>query len=248
MLIFARYYTIQDILVTDDKIVCFHDSLKPVLENAFPTNAGKFNYSIETDEERLLSLQQGGKYECDGVVISRYSLSNLGTQVENKTSKILTSCNGLYPLYEQVLFSQDVIVPISQTLGELGDELLFAMNTMLRKGLYSDVHDWYANLGRECEYTAMGEPVGVKWEAFVTPLIFSCTLAGISLMIGVTRQFNKIRKKLVNTNVVEDLNSEFVVVEDSNIESDVVFMSNELNLDDVGSDSVKAEGNEKDID
>jgi len=38
MLIFARYYTIQDILVKDDKIVCFHDSVKPILESAFPTN------------------------------------------------------------------------------------------------------------------------------------------------------------------------------------------------------------------
>jgi len=161
MLIFARYYTIRDILLKDDKIVCFHDSLKPILESAFPTYVGSFNYSIETDEERLVSLQQGGKYECDGVVISQYSLSNLATRVESKTSELLTSCNRLYPLYEEVLFSQDVIVPMSQTLGELGDELVYAINTRLSIGLYSDVHDRYANLGRDCEYTALGEPVGV---------------------------------------------------------------------------------------
>jgi len=207
-----EYYTIQDILVKDDKIVCFHDSVKPILERAFPTNTGNFNYSIETDEERLLSLQQGGKYECDGVVISRYSLSNLATQVESKTSELLTSCNGLYPLYEEVLFSQDVIVPISQTLGELGDELMYAMNTMLRKGLYSDVHDWYANLGRECEYPALGEPKGVQWKALVTPLIFSCTLAGTALIIGLTRHcfksWKRSRTERVKPNVVEDLNLE----------------------------------------
>jgi len=247
MLSFARYYTIQDILVNDDKIVCFHDSLTPILESAFPTNAGNFNYSIETDEERLLSLQQGGKYECDGVVISRYSLSNLATQVENKTSEVLTSCNGLYPLYEEVLFSQDVIVPISQTLGELGDELMYAMNTMLRKGLYSDVHDWYANVGRECEYTALGEPVGVKWKALVTPLIFSCTLAGIALMIGVTRHFFECWKTF-RRNLVEDVNSQSAVVKDSNTESDVLSMSNGRNQEDVGSDSVKPEEHKKDID
>ena len=247
MLNFARYDTIQDVLLEGDKIVCFHDSLKPIMENAFPTNAGNFNYTIETDEERLLSLQQGGKYECDGVVISRYSLSNLATQVENKTSEVLTSCNGLYPLYEQVLFSQDVIVPISQTLGELGDELLSAMNTMLRKGLYSDVHDWYANSGSGCEYTAMGEPVGVVWKALVTPLIFSCTLAGIALMIGVTRHFFECRKTF-RTNLVTDVNSQSAVVEDSNTESDVLFMSNGLNQEDIGSDSVKAEEHKKDID
>jgi len=247
MLIIARYYTIQDILVKDDKIVCFHDSVKPILESAFPTNAGNFNYSIETDEERLLSLQQGGKYECDGVVISRYSLSNLATQVESKTSELLTSCNGLYPLYKEVLFSQDVIVPISQTLGELGDELMYAMNTMLRKGLYSDVHDWYANLGRECDYTAMGEPKGVQWKALVTPLIFSCTLAGIALIIGLTRQFLKLWK-IFRSKLVEDLNSESVVVEDLNTESDVLFISNGLSREDVGGNSVKAEGHKKDID
>ena len=47
MLIFARYYTIQDILLKDDKIVCFHDSLKPILESVFPTYMGHFNYSID---------------------------------------------------------------------------------------------------------------------------------------------------------------------------------------------------------
>jgi len=163
-----EYYTIQDILIHDDKIVYFHDSFKPILERAFPTNVGNVNYSIETDEERLLSLQLGGKNECDGVVISRYSLSNLATQVENKISEQLTSCNELYLLYEEELFIQDVIVPISQTLGDLGDGLLYAINTMLSKGLYSDVHDRYANLGRECEYTALREPNGVVWKALVT--------------------------------------------------------------------------------
>jgi len=186
-LIIDRFETIHEILNKDGNIICLHSSLKSTMEREFPTNSDSFNYLIEWDEDRLVSLQRDNN-ECDGVVISRYSLASLATRVEMQTSQVLLSCDKLYPLYESELFSLDVIVPISQTLGVLGDELTKVVNTMLDKSVYSDRHNMHANYGRECEYEALGEPSGVSWKSFATPLLFSCSLAVIALLAGLLKK------------------------------------------------------------
>ncbi len=191
----------------DGKIICFHSSLKSTMESEFPTRMDNFNYLLERDEDRLKSLQRDNN-ECDGVVISQYSLASLATQVENQASQVLLSCRKLYPLYERKLFSLDVIVPISQTLGVLGDELTKVMNTMLAKRLYSDRHDIYANVGRECEFEALGEPAGVSWKSFATPLLFSCGLAIIGLITGFLKySLRKRRNASVQSSSDQDVRS-----------------------------------------
>jgi len=100
----ARFKTIRDVFATESKKVCFHDSLYGVMEREYPTNVDKFHNSSISDTERLLSLQSNK--ECDGVVISRYSLSFISTLSE-------FSRNSLYPLYDEDLFAQEVVVAIS---------------------------------------------------------------------------------------------------------------------------------------
>jgi len=144
------------------------------MERKYPTNTEYFVNTTENDIDRLRDLQNDNM--CDGVVISRYSLSFISTQIE--------SCKHLYPLYDEELFTQDIIVAISQTLGALGDELVNVMDIMSSKNLYRDKHDYHSTSYVECTFDALGEPEGVVWKSFLTPFIFSVFCAGIALTIG----------------------------------------------------------------
>jgi len=145
------------------------------MERDFPTYTFSFHSSGETDSSRIGSLQDDSG--CDGVIVSRNSISFIATEKEN--------CKFLYLLYDEELFVQDVVIPVSQTLGDLGDELIKILNVMIEKDLYIDTHDsTWANLGDECKFDALGDRDGVVEESFYTPLIFSVSLAGISLIIG----------------------------------------------------------------
>jgi len=163
------------------------------MERFYPTNIENFIYSDVSDVDRLLTLQLNEG--CDGIIISRYSLDLIATYVENDVVPI-ESCDGLYPLYDQELFTQDVIVPVSQTLGDLGDELIDIMNTMIDKKLYRDLHDErIGDLGKECQFEALGEPDGVVVQSFYSPFIFTMILAGIALVIGVGHFIQKERNR-----------------------------------------------------
>ena len=167
------------------------------MEREYPTNVNNFHISSTNDTERLLNVQNDD--QCDGVVISRFSLSLVSMQIK--------SCKRLYPLFDEELFTQDVIVAISQTLGELGDELVNVMDTMASKNLYLNRHDKDSSLIEECSFDALGEPEGVVWESFLTPFIFSVGLAGIAFIIGLVWTARKEAKKPINKNdciVTED--------------------------------------------
>jgi len=172
LLFFVRYDTLQDLFI-NNKTVCFHDTLANVMEREYPTSVDNFLKSSASDIERIVYVQNDD--QCDGVVISRFSLSLVSTQIK--------SCKHLYPLFDEELFTQDVIVAISQTLGELGDELVNVMDMMSSKRLYLDRHDEYSSPSEECSFDALGEPKGVVWESFLTPFIFSIGLAGIAFII-----------------------------------------------------------------
>mmetsp|Transcript_833 Transcript_833/g.1083 ORF Transcript_833/g.1083 Transcript_833/m.1083 type:complete len:176 (+) Transcript_833:825-1352(+) len=140
------------------------------MERFYPTNIENFSYLNTSDVDRLLTV------DSDVVPI--------------------TSCDGLYPLYDEELFTQDVIVPVSQTLGGLGDELIDIMNTMIDKNLYRDLHD--DRIGRlldECQFEALGEPDGVVVQSFYSPFIFTMILAGIALIIGIRHFIRKERNR-----------------------------------------------------
>ena len=183
LIMLNRFETFQDLLSDkNNKTVCFHDSLKDVMEEMFPTDTRNFDYSNETDEDRLVSLRKSEG--CDGVIISRYSLSYIATQVKTDSLDSLTSCNSLYPLYDDELFTQDVVIPISPTLGSLGDELVDAMNKMLSKDRYIENHHWFASIGEECEFEGKEEKEGVvTHELFAAPFVFSLTLALVSITL-----------------------------------------------------------------
>ena len=184
LILLNRFETFQDLL--NDKNnktrVCFHDSLKDVMEEMFPTDTRNFDYSNKTDRDRLVSLRDSEG--CDGVIISRYSLSYIATQVKTDSLDSLTSCKSLYPLYDDELFTQDVVIPISPTLGSLGDELIDAMNKMLSKDRYIENHYWFASIGEECEFEGREEKEGVvTHELFAAPFVFSLTLALVSITL-----------------------------------------------------------------
>jgi len=198
---YNRYENIQDVL-NDDKSVCIHSSLKGIMERFYPTNIENFNYSKTSDVDRLLMLQLNEN--CDGIIISRYSLDLIATYVENDVVPI-ESCDGLYPLYNEELFTQDVIVPISQTLGDLGDELIDIMNTMIDKKLYRDLHDErIGQLRDECQFEALGEPDGVVIQSFYSPFIFTMILAGFALIIGIRQFIRKERNRQKEVESEED--------------------------------------------
>jgi len=191
----TRFKTIHEVFATENKKVCFHDSLYGVMEREYPTNVDKFRNSSMSDTERLLSLQSNK--ECDGVVISRYSLSYISTLSE-------FSCDSLYPLYDEDLFAQEVVIAISQTLGELGNELVNVMDIMASKNLYRDKHDNYmSNLSEGCEFEAQKYRKGVEWESFFLPLIFSVGLASIAFFVGCTKYICR-RKSMQTENTEKD--------------------------------------------
>jgi len=172
----TRFQTIYDVFSAENKKVCFHDSLFGIMEREYPTDVDNFHNSTANDAERLLNLQNND--ECDGLVISRYSLSFISTQIES-------SCDNLYPLYDENLFTQEVIIAISQTLGEFGDELVNIMDIMASKNLYRESHDnIVSNLSEGCEFKALNDRNGVAWESFFLPLVFSAALAVIAFIIG----------------------------------------------------------------
>ena len=146
------------------------------MERKYPTNVDDFRNSSLDDTERLHDLQSND--QCDGVVISRYSLSFISTQTQS-------SCNSLYPLYDEDLFTQEVVVAVSQTLGELGDELINVMDIMASNNLYQERHDYIvSNLAEGCEFQAVNDRKGVAWESFFAPLVFSGALVVIVFIAG----------------------------------------------------------------
>jgi len=154
------------------------------MERDYPTNTDSFCDSSEIDRKRIHRLQTND--QCDGVVISRYSLSFISTQID--------SCDGLYPLYDEELFAQDVIVPISQTLEGLGDELINIMDIMANKNLYRDNHDDYvAKLGEECKFRALNDQKSFGWKLFLFPIVFSVSLAVIAFTVGFVK-YMRLRK------------------------------------------------------
>ena len=176
VIVSIRFNTIYDVFSTENKKVCFHDSLYGVMERKYPTNVDDFRNSSLDDTERLHDLQSND--QCDGVVISRYSLSFISTQTQS-------SCNSLYPLYDEDLFTQEVVVAVSQTLGELGDELINVMDIMASNNLYQERHDYIvSNLAEGCEFQAVNDRKGVAWESFFAPLVFSGALVVIAFIAG----------------------------------------------------------------
>jgi len=183
VIVSIRFKSIHDVFATENKKVCFHYSLFDIMEREYPTNVGNFHTSNVNDTERLQYLQSND--QCDGVVISRYSLSFISTQVES-------SCNSLYPLYDEDLFSQEVIIPISQTLGELGDELVNVMDIMASKNLYRDRHnDIVSSLDEGCNFRVLNDQNGVLWESFSAPFIFSVVLVVIAFTVGCMKYKNR---------------------------------------------------------
>ena len=171
----GRFKTIHDVFA-NEKTVCFHDSLYGIMKGDYPTNVDNFRNSSANDSQRLLNLQSND--ECDSMVISRYSLSFISTQIKS-------SCDSLYPLYDEDLFSQEVIVSTSQTLGELGDGLINVMDIMASKNLYRDRHDEIvSNLTEGCEFQALNDRKGVAWKSFFSPLLFSIALTVIAFIVG----------------------------------------------------------------
>jgi len=178
-----RFHTIYDVFSTEKKKVCFHDSLRGVMERKYPTNVDDFRNSSVNDTERLHDLQSND--QCDGVVISRYSLSFISTQAQS-------SCDSLYPLYDEDLFTQEVIVAVSQTLGELGDELINVMDIMASKNLYQERHDdIVSSLTEGCEFQAVNGRKGVVWESFFAPMVFSGALVVIAFVVGCMKYKNR---------------------------------------------------------
>jgi len=154
VIVSSRFKTIHDVFSTEHKKVCFHDSLYGIMEREYPTNVDNFRNSSVNDTERLIKLQSN--VECDCIVISQYSLSFISTRIE-------PSCDSLYPLYDEDLFTQEVIVAVSQTLGELGDEVINVMDIMTSKNLYRESHDYsVSNLNEGCEFQALNDRKGVK--------------------------------------------------------------------------------------
>ena len=177
----SRFKTIHDVFAKN-KTVCFHDSLYGVMKRDYPTNVDNFRNSSANDLQRLLNLQSND--ECDSMVISRYSLSFISTQ--NKSS-----CDSLYPLYDEDLFTQEVIVAISQTLGELGDEVVNVMDIMASKNLYRESHDdIVSSLTEGCEFQALNHRKGVAWKSFFSPLVFAAALAVIAFIVGCMKYKN----------------------------------------------------------
>ncbi len=153
------------------------------MERKYPTYIDNFHHSSVNDSQRLLYLQNNNG--CDSIVISRYSLSFISTQTDS-------SCDSLYPLYDENLFTQDVIIAISQTLGELGDELVNVMDIMASKNLYRERHDnIVSSFGEGWEYKDLKDMTGVVWESFIFPLMFSVALAGIALTVGCMKYKNR---------------------------------------------------------
>ena len=174
--------TIREVFATENKKVCFHDSLLGIMEREYPTHVDSFNKSNVNDTQRLQYLQSND--QCDGVVISRYSLSFISTQTQS-------SCNSLYPLYDEDLFTQEVVVAVSQTLGELGDELINVMDIMASNNLYQERHDYIvSNLAEGCEFQAVNDRKGVAWESFFAPLVFSGVLVVIAFIVGCMKYKN----------------------------------------------------------
>ena len=164
------------------------------MESDFPTYTFLFKGTGETDSSRINLLQDDSG--CDGVIISRYSISFIATENDN--------CKVLYPLYDEELFVQDIVIPVSQTLGDLGDELIRIFNVMIEKDLYINAHNNARTaLGSECKFDALGEPDGVVEESFYTPLIFSVSLAGISLIIGFVWKSRR-RVEPMNSNAMKE--------------------------------------------
>jgi len=152
------------------------------MKRDYPTNVDNFRKSNINDTERLINLQSHD--ECDSIVISRYSLSFLSTQIQS-------SCDRLYPLYDEDLFTQEVIVAVSQTLGELGDELINIMDIMASKNLYRESHDYaVSKLDEGCEFQALNDRKGVAWKSFFSPLVFSAALAVIAFIVGCMKYKN----------------------------------------------------------
>jgi len=152
------------------------------MKRDYPTNVDNFRNSSIKDTERLINLQSND--ECDSIVISRYSLSFISTQIES-------SCDSLYPLYDEDLFTQEVIVAVSQTLGELGDEVINVMDIMASKNLYRESHDYsVSNLSDGCEFKALNDRKGVAWKSFFSPLVFSGALAVIAFIVGCIKYKN----------------------------------------------------------
>ena len=183
VIVSTRFQTIRDVFATESKKVCFHDSLYGIMERKYPTNIDNFHHSSVNDSERLFYLQNND--DCDSMVISRYSLAFISTQIES-------SCDSLYPLYDEDLFTQEVIIAISQTLGELGDELINVMDIMASKNLYRERHDnIVSHFNEGCEYKALNDRNGVVWESFSLPLVFSVALAGIAFTVGCIKYKNQ---------------------------------------------------------
>jgi len=152
------------------------------MKRDYPTNVDDFRNSSINDWERLINLQRN--VECDSIVISRYSLSFISTQIE-------PSCDSLHPLYDEDLFTQEVIVAVSQTLGELGDEVINVIDIMASKNLYRESHDYsVSNLNEGCEFQAPNDRKGVAWESFFSPLVFSAALAVIASIVGCMKYKN----------------------------------------------------------
>lgn len=197
------------------------------MKRDYPTNTENFFDSSESDAERLLRLDDDEG--CDGVVISRYSLSYLSTQTNS-------SCDTLYPLYDEELFAQDVVVPISQTLGKLGDELISVINIMNAKRLYRDKHDdSVSSLDEECEFTALISRKGVAWQTLFTPFIVSASLALSALLIGCVKfmHHRKVRQiestlKTGNSETQEDVAS---LLNDENVMNKISTEIKQLNQD-----------------
>ena len=182
VIISIRFKTIHDVFANEKKKVCFHDSLYGIMEREYPTNVDSFYNSSVNDKERLLYLQND--HGCDSVVISRYSLSLLSSQINS-------FCDSLYPLYDEDLFTQEVIIAISQTLGDLGYEIVSVMDTMASKNLYRDRHDEYmTTLSEGCEFKALNGRNGVAWESLFLPLVFSAALAAIAFTVGCMKYKN----------------------------------------------------------
>ena len=182
VIVSSRFKTIHDVFAKEKK-VCFHDSLYSIMKRDYPTNEDDFHSSSINDTERLINLQSN--VECDSMVISRYSLSFISTQIQS-------SCDSLYPLYDENLFNQEVIVAVSQTLGELGDELINVLDIMTNKNLYRDRHDdIVSNLTEGCEFRALNDRKGVAWEVLFSPLIFSSVLTVIAFIVGYMKYKNR---------------------------------------------------------
>ena len=169
---FGRFESLPDILSRPDKVVCHHKSLRFNLEAAGYNLLNSPLGGDWTDTERLLNLESGS---CDGVIISRSSLEYIiSSENVAKNNNMRGICSTLHPFLENTLFVEQIVIPISLTLGSLGEEIIKQTNVLIDRGFYKKYHV-SERYNVACVFNSLENDVTVNWKTLAVP-------GGISLL------------------------------------------------------------------